>query len=444
MSTRLSRRSFCKTSSLIAAASGLPLWFIERSLAQESTASNGSQDRPNIALIGCGGMGTGNAREAARFANLVAVCDPDENHLNAAASRLGRDGVAPAKFTDFRELLKRDDIHAVINATPDHWHTLINVAAAKAKKDIYGQKPLTLCIDEGRHVIRAVRENKVVFQTGSQQRSDRRFRMACELARNGRIGKVKEVQVWVPAGLRGGPFQPSAVPAGLNWDLWQGQTPNVDYMRERCHGSFRWWWEYAGGPVTDWGAHHNDIARWGIGQDGPIDVEAKVVRGPVPGGYNTPSEFEATLTWADGIRQTVKTTTDDTWTGGVINPNGQRNGVKFVGSDGWIWVNRGNLETSNDEILQTPLPDNAVHLEVSSNHMQNFFDCMRSRKDPAASVETGHYSTVVGHLIIIALRAGRKYRWDSVKERFTGEGASEANPHLVREMRKPYDYSFIG
>ncbi|MHC1769959.1 MAG: Gfo/Idh/MocA family oxidoreductase [Verrucomicrobiia bacterium] len=187
-------------------------------------------------------MGNGNAREAARFGNLVAVCDADENHLNAAASRLGRDGIAPAKFTDFRELLKREDIDAVINATPDHWHTLINIAAARAKKDIYGQKPLTLCIDEGRRVIQAVRENKVVFQTGSQQRSDRRFRLACELVRNGRIGKVQEVQVWVPAGLRGGPFQTRPVPAGLNWDLWQGQTPDVDYMRERCHGSFRWWW----------------------------------------------------------------------------------------------------------------------------------------------------------------------------------------------------------
>lgn len=389
-------------------------------------------------------MGNGNAREAARFGNLVAVCDADENHLNAAASRLGRDGIAPAKFTDFRELLKREDIDAVINATPDHWHTLINIAAARAKKDIYGQKPLTLCIDEGRRVIQAVRENKVVFQTGSQQRSDRRFRLACELVRNGRIGKVQEVQVWVPAGLRGGPFQTLPVPPGLNWDLWQGQTPRVDYMRERCHGSFRWWWEYAGGPVTDWGAHHNDIARWGIGQDGPLDVEAKVVTGPIPGGYNTPSEFEATLHWANGITQTVKTTTDDTWTGGVINREGQRNGVKFVGSDGWIWVNRGNLETSNDDILLTPLPENAVRLEVSNNHMQNFFDCMRSRKDPIASVETGHYSTVVGHLIIIALRAGRKYQWDAAKERFVGEGASEANQHLAREMRKPYDYSYLG
>ena len=441
---QISRRSFLRAGSVAAAATGLPLWFVERSLAQETAPTPTSRnDRLNFALIGCGGMGTGNAQEAARLGNLVAICDADENHLNAVAARFGRSGPTPKKYTDFRELLKRDDIHAVINATPDHWHTLINIAAARAKKDIYGQKPLTLCVAEGRSVIKAVRDNKIVFQTGSQQRSDRRFRLACELVRNGRIGKMEEVNVWVPAGLKDGPFQTRPVPAGLNWDLWQGQTPRVDYLRERCHGSFRWWWDYAGGPVTDWGAHHNDIARWGIGQDGPLDVEAKVVTAPIPGGYTTPSEFEATLNWANGIKETVRTTTDDTWTGTIINEKGQRNGVKFVGSEGWIWVNRGTLEASKDEIYQTPLPENAMHLEVSNNHMENFFNCMRTRKDPIASVEVGHYSTVVGHLIIIALRAGKKYQWDATKEVFVGEGASEANQHLAREMRKPYDYSYI-
>lgn len=427
---------------MTAAASGLPLWFVGRSLAEDASTGSAAKERPNIALIGCGGMGTGNAQDASRLGNLVAFCDPDEGHLNAAASRLAKGG-NPGKYSDFRELLKRDDIHAVINATPDHWHSLINIAAANAKKDIYGQKPLTLCIAEGRHVIKAVRDNKVVFQTGSQQRSDRRFRLACELVRNGRIGKLEEVNVWVPAGAKGGPFHAQPVPKELNWDFWQGQTPSVDYMRERCHGTFRWWWDYAGGPVTDWGAHHNDIARWGIGQEGPLDVEAKVLNAPIPGGYTTPSEFAATLTWANGIKQTVKTTTDDTWSGGIVNPNGQRNGVKFIGSDGWIWVNRGTLDASKDEIIATPLPATATHLEVSNDHMKNFFDCMRSRKDPVASVEVGHYSAVIGHLIIIALRAGKKYQWDAAKEMFTGEGAEEANQHLSREMRKPYDYGFV-
>jgi predicted dehydrogenase len=444
----ISRRSFVKRCAATAAATGLPLWFLERELAQAAdqpaTLPASPNDRPNIALIGCGSQGTTNAQAAARSANIVAVCDPDEGHLNAAASRFTRNGAVPAKFADFRELLKRDDLHAVINATPDHWHTLINLAAARAKKDIYGQKPLTLCIAEGRHVIKAVRDNQVVFQTGSQQRSDRNFRLACELVRNGRIGKLSEVQVWVPAGLHEGPFQTRPVPPALNWDWWQGQTPKVEYVPQRCHGTFRWWWDYAGGPVTDWGAHHNDIARWGIGQDGPLDVEARVVTGPIEGGYTTPSEFEATLNWANGIRETVKTTTDDAWSGSVINRNGQRNGVKFIGSDGWIWVNRGDLSASKDEIYLAELPANALRLEVSTDHMQNFLGCMRSRKDPIASVEVGHYSTVVGHLIIIALRAGKKYQWDAVKEVFTGEGAAEANAHLAREMRKPYDYSMVG
>jgi predicted dehydrogenase len=441
---QISRRSFLKTISATAAASGVPLWFVQRSLAQAQPAASAAPgDRRNIALIGCGGMGTGNLQDAARIFNVVAVCDADTNHLNSVAGQFSRNGNTVKKYTDFRELLKNDDVHAIINATPDHWHTLINIAAARAKKDIYGQKPLTLCVAEGRSVIKAVRDNKVVFQTGSQQRSDRRFRLACELVRNGRIGKIQEVNVWVPAGLIGGPFHTRPVPPNLNWDLWQGQTPNVEYEQERCHGSFRWWWDYAGGPVTDWGAHHNDIARWGIGQDGPLDVEAKALTTPVEGGYTTPSQFEATLHWANDIKETVKTTTDDTWTGGVINQNGQRNGVKFTGSDGWIWVNRGTIEASKDEIIQTPLKDGDIHLEVSNNHMQNFLDCIHSRKDPVASVDVGHYSTVVGHIIIIALRAGAKYQWDPVKEMFVGEGASEANKHLAREMRKPYDLSYI-
>jgi len=196
--------------------------------------------------------------------------------------------------------------------------------------------------------------------------------------------------------------------------------------------------------VTDWGAHHNDIARWGIGQGGPIGVEATVITPPIPGGYTTPSEYSATLTWANGIRQVVRTTLDDSPFGQVLKENGQRNGVKFTGTDGWIWVNRGELTASKDDILTTPLPDNAIHLEVSRNHMRNFFDCVSSRKDPISKVEDGHRSAIIGHLIIIALRSGHKYKWNPKKEVFTGSGAKEANTHLAREMRKPYDYSFVG
>lgn len=442
----ISRRSFLQRCTTLAGASGLPLWFVQRELSAAGPARTiaSPNDRCGIGLIGCGSMGQGDARNASRFGDILAVCDVDQRHVDAAARKLAAGGKTPAKYGDFRKLLERNDIHVIVQGTPDHWHTLINIAAAQAKKDIYGEKPLTLTIDEGHHVIQAVRENKVVFQTGTQQRSSLRFRLACELVRNGRIGALKEVHVFVPAGLRGGPFKRVPVPKEFNYEYWLGQAPQAEYFEERCHRNFRWWFDYAGGPVTDWGAHHNDIARWAIGLDGPDHVEARVVTPPLPNGYTTPSEFQATLLWANGVRQCVKTTLDETYTGAVINKAGQRNGLKFVGTAGWIWVNRDEIAASDKQLLLTPLPDNALRLEVSKDHMGNFFDCVRSRKDPVANVETGHRSASIGHLIIIALRTGLKLQWDPQKEVFIGDGASEANKHLAREMRKPYDYSFAG
>ncbi|HOW66761.1 MAG TPA: Gfo/Idh/MocA family oxidoreductase [Candidatus Paceibacterota bacterium] len=447
-SFQISRRSFVQRCTLTAAATGLPLWFIERDFAEAADQSAARlpspNDRPNIALIGCGGMGTGDGQNATRFGNLVAVCDVDENHLNSAAKRLSRNTSEPAKYTDFRKVLERDDIHIIINGTPDHWHTLINMAAAKAKKDVYGEKPLTLTIDEGKRLVQTVRDRKTVLQTGSQQRSDRQFRLACELVRNGRIGKLQTVTVYLPAGLVGGPFQSSPTPAGLNWDMWLGQAPKVDYVKERCHSTFRWWFEYSGGPMTDWGAHHNDIARWAMGLEAPTAVEGRALTKPVEGGFNTPSEFEVTFTWANGVTHIVKTTKDDSPFGQILKENGQRNGIKFEGSEGWIWVNRAELDASNVSLYKTPLPDNAERLEVSRDHMGNFFECVRSRKDPVAHAEIGHRSASVCHLAAIAVRLGRKLQWDGKSDRFVGDGAAEGNALVVREMRKPYDYSITG
>jgi predicted dehydrogenase len=447
---QISRRSFLSRCTAAAAATGLPLWFVQEQLAAAAEAATNApplpspNDRPGIALVGCGGQGRGDAGNASRFGDVVAVCDVDQNHAEAAAKQFTRNGKTPAKFGDFRQVMERDDVHIIVQGTPDHWHTLVNIAAAKAKKDIYGEKPLTLTIDEGKHVVKAVRDHQVIFQTGTQQRSDQRFHLACELVRNGRIGKLKQVNVFVPAGLRAGPFHTAPVPAELNWDFWLGQAPKVEYLKERCHAMFRWWFDYSGGPVTDWGAHHNDIARWAIGLDGPVDVEAKVVTAPIPGGYETPSEFEATLTWANGVKHVVKTTPDDSPFGAVLKEDGQRNGVKFEGADGWIWVNRDEITASDKELLRAPLPDNAVRLEVSHNHMGNFFSAVRSRKDPICPIEVGHRSASVGHLIVIALRSGQKFQWNPEKEIFTGDGAKTANAQLAREMRKPYDYSFVG
>jgi predicted dehydrogenase len=445
---QISRRSFIRRCVGTAAATGLPLWFVEREMtraAEESAIlSKSPNERPGIALIGCGGQGGGDLGAASKFGDVVALCDVKKNNMESLAQRYKQGEKVPFIASDFRKILERKDVDIIVNGTPDHWHSLVNVGAAKAKKDIYGEKPLTLTIDEGKHVVKAVRDNKIVFQTGTQQRSDRRFRLACELVRNGRIGKLKTVEVFVPAGLREGPFDHhQTAPANLDWDMWLGQAPKVDYMKERAGNTFRWWWDYAGGPVTDWGAHHNDIARWAIGQDGPISVEARATVGPIEGGYTTCKEFEATLMWANDIKQIVKTTVDDTPFGGIVNKEGQRNGLRFTGTDGWIWVNRGDLTASTDELYQTPLPDNSIKLEVSGNHMGNFMDCVKSRKDPIARVEEGHRSAIIGHLIIIAMLQGRKFQWNPAKEEFVGDGAKIGNAHLAREMRKPYDYSFV-
>ena len=243
--------------------------------------------------------------------------------------------------------------------------------------------------------------------------------------------------MFVPAGIRGDHFQQVPVPAEFNYDFWLGQAPAAEYYTERCHQTFRWWFDYAGGPVTDWGAHHNDIARWGIGLDGPAGIEARVITPPLPDGYTTPSEFEATLDWANGVKQIVKTTLADSPFGAVLDEKGQRNGIKFIGADGWIWVNRDGISASDTELLHAPLPAKAVrNWKSAGDHMGNFFDCVQSRQDPVANVETGHRSACIGHLIIIALRTGLKLQWNPAEEQFTGEGAAEADKHLAREMRR--------
>jgi predicted dehydrogenase len=440
-----SRRSFLKSCSVAAAATGLPGWFLERDLAAAPAPKQlGPNDRPGIALIGCGGMGKGDAGNASRFGDILAVCDVDASHVEQAAKQFTKEGKVPAKYPDFRKVMERDDIHAVINGTPDHWHTLVNLAATLAGKDVYGEKPLTLTIDEGKHLIQAVRKHKTILQTGMQQRSDAKFRLAVELVRNGRIGKLKEVTVWLPAGLRDGPFKTVSVPAGLDWDYWLGQAPKVEYVPQRCHTYFRYWYDYSGGTMTDWGAHHNDIALWAIGLPGPVEVEARPLAEPIPGGYTAYSEYDVKFTYANGVIENVRTTKADNIFGGVEDPQGQRNGIRFEGANGWIWVNRGNLRANDPDLIKTPLPANAQRVYASDDHMGNFFDCIRSRKLPICDVEVGHRSACISHLGAIALRVGRRLHWDPVKERFVGENAKEGNAYVAREMRKPYNYSFVG
>ena len=302
---------------------------------------------------------------------------------------------------------------------------------------------MTLTIDEGKRTVKAVREYQRVFQTGTQQRSDPQFRLACELVRNGRLGKLKEVTVWLPAGLRDGPFKSAPVPAGLDWDSWLGQAPKVDYVPQRCHTTFRYWYEYSGGTMTDWGAHHNDIALWAIGLPGPVAVEGKALTQPIPGGYTAISDYDVKFTYADGVIENVRSTKADSIFGSVEDPAGQRNGIRFEGADGWIWVNRGSFRSSNKDLVQAPLPESAQRLYKSDDHMGNFFDCIRSRKLPVADVEAGHRGACISHLSAIALRTGLSLHWDPAQEVFVGENAKVANGYVAREMRKPYDYSFV-
>ena len=439
---RTSRRSFLKGAGLLATASTLPTWFVEECAAQQSarrTASTAPSDQIRLGLIGCGGQGRGDARNAQRYGKVMAVCDVDARHIANAK----KDFPDAEGYEDFRKLLERKDIDAVICGTVDHWHTLVSIAAMRAGKDVYCEKPLTLTVAEGQHLIETEKETGRILQTGTQQRSSIRFRLACDLVRNGRIGKIEKVEVWLPAGLRQGPFQTSAVPDGFNYDFWMGPTPDVPYVKERTHFSFRYWWEYSGGTMTDWGAHHNDIVLWALGMDGsgPVSVEGKQLVEMIPGGFTAASEYEVTWTYANGVVHECRSTTASAWHGGVIDKNRQQHGIKFIGSDGWIWVTRGVIEASDRALLTEKLPDSAPRVYASNDHIGNFMDCVRSRKAPICPAAVGHRSASLCHLGVTAIRLGRKLQWDPEAERFVGD--AEANTYLSRPMRKPYDYSMV-
>jgi len=430
-----------RTALKAAAALGLPAWAADEVRAADPPKPAG--EKPKIALIGCGGQGRGDAQNATRFGTVVAVCDVDAKRAGEAGKQFGGSKV----YTDFRKLLDAEKgVSAVINGTPDHWHTLVNLAAVRAGKDVYGEKPLTLTIDEGKRLVAAVRAAGRVFQTGSQQRSDARFRLACEAVRNGRLGKLTRITTILPAGPNAGPFGPAPVPAGLDWDAWQGQAPAREYVPQRCHLYFRYWLEYSGGTLTDWGAHHNDIALWALGLDrgGPVAVAGKRSVEPVPGGYTAPAEYEVEYTYANGVTHRCVSTTGDTIFGSRAKdakPNRAGNGVRFEGTDGWLFVTRGKLEASKPEILNDKFAAGDVRLPVSNDHMGNFFECVRTRKPPVCDVEIGHRSVTVCHLGGIAIRLGRKLAWDPAKEEFVGD--KEANGHLAREQRKPWTYDAV-
>jgi myo-inositol 2-dehydrogenase / D-chiro-inositol 1-dehydrogenase len=425
----LSRRGFVQRSMGAMAVAGLPLWFSREVLATELGAAArqkkvGPNDRIVMGAIGTGSRGFEIMKEARKKgAEFVAVCDVDANHRAKAAKEIGNGCV---QYGDFRELLDHRGIDAVTVVTPDHWHALVAIAAMKKGKDIYCEKPLTLTIAEGQAMLRVAAATEPVFQTGSQQRSDARFRLACELVRNGRLGQIKTVEARIGANPKKGPFPTSPVLDGLDWNFWLGQTPEVDYVTERCHYEFRWWYEYSGGKVTDWGAHHNDIAQWALGTDetGPVEVTS-TSDDPLkePNCYNCPPHFVITYTYANGVK--------------LLCMSDGENGVKFEGEKGWIFVSRGKIEASDPKIIEEPLPNDAVRLYVSNDHMKNFLECVRDRQKPICPLEVGYRSVSVCHLGNISLRMGGKtLKWDPMKERFFGDAL--ANQMLSREMRVPW------
>jgi predicted dehydrogenase len=430
----LSRRGFFDRSLAALTIAGLPLWYArevmaeqqEREAAAQKAKKLGPNDQIVMAAIGVGGQGTSIMKAAKKKAGVkfVAVCDLDDDRRKKAADQVGGDC---HQYKDFRELLAKEQLDAVTIGTVDHWHALTSIAAMKAGCDVYCEKPLSLTIEEGQAMVKAARKYDRVFQTGSQQRSDARYRLACELVRNGRVGRVHTVEARIGDNPIGGPFPTVSAPKELDWDFWKGPTADVPYVKERCHYEFRWWYEYSGGKLTDWGAHHNDIAQWGLGKDGsgPISVTASGVDpSKKPNSYNCHPHFAVTYTYADGTH--------------LVTSSDGENGNRFIGDEGWIFVSRERIEASDPKLLKDPLPAESVRLYVSNDHMGNFLDGVRTRKRPICDVEVGYRSVTVCHLGSIALRLGIPLNWDPKLEHFVGPRADKGNAMIAREMRSPW------
>lgn len=443
----LSRRGFLERSTAALVGAGLPLWYAREMLdAVEARAAQEAKTTAAIdkMVLGTIGFGSPKSRCTALYnaakalkATFTATCDVDARHLEKALGLMKKDGFTNVKgYEDYRKLLEDKDINAVIIATPDHWHALIAIEAMKRGKDVYCEKPLTLTIAEAQAMVKVAKATGRIVQTGSQQRSEMggKFRLAAELVRNGRLGKVSRIECRIGGNPTSGPIPAVEPPKELNWDFWLGPTPKVPYRispdgnKTNGHYEFRWWYEYSGGKMTDWGAHHLDIAQWALGRDGsgPSTIEVVKADPPYPGndGYNCHPKFEVKYTYDDKTE--------------VYAMSEGENGVKFFGEDGkWLFVSRSKIEASDKKLLDEPLPKDAVQLYDGrpTNHMQNFFDCVRSRKRPITDVEIGASSVIVCHLGVIALRLGKKLKWDPKTQTFDDP---EANKHLSREYRAPW------
>lgn len=431
MKTRLTRRRFLGT----AAATALPLILSRTARGDDKPPS----ERLGLGFIGMGTM----ARHHLGFflgqkdVQVLAVCDVDTTRREAAKATVDKKYAEAIKsgtykgcaaYNDFRELLGRKDIDAVLIATPDHWHAIPAIEACQAGKDVYCEKPLTLTIHEAKTLIDVVRKTNRVFQVGSQQRSDREFRTACELVRSGRIGKLQTVFVNVGTSSRPCDLKEDAMEPGLDWDRWLGPAPTRPYSAvlspHGVHNNFPDWRqyrEYSGGMMTDWGAHHFDIAQWGLGMDesGPVQVFPP---------ENPKAGHGLKYIYANGV--TVVHTEKDDHGKGV-------DGVVFLGADGWIQVNRGKLSSNPAEIIKTPLGDNDVHLYKSPGHQRDWLACIKTRKRPICDVEVGARSVTVCHLGNIAYWTRESFKWDPKEWKFVDASAA-VEKWYDRDRRDPW------
>jgi len=436
--TKSNRRDFLKRSAGVLAAGTTAPYFWSSSRAKAESKN----DRLGVGAIGTStyydrwgqkgvadGRGAVIGHQAGKLGNMVACCDVDRRHAERFASRY--DGKCKM-YPDFRKLLERKDVDVVTIGTPDHWHTAIAIAAMKSGKDVYCEKPLTLTIDEGKQICRTVRQTGRVFQVGTQQRSeyDSLFLKAVALARSERLGKTLVATSSVGGAERGGPFKEEDPPAHLDWDFWLGQAPKVPYIKQRCHYDFRWWLEYSGGQMTDWGVHHTDIALWALGGEntGPLQIEGTGDFPKIKNGYNVATTFNCTMMLPNANK--------------IILDSGN-NDLLIEGERGRIAVNRGHLNGKPIEELSKDdkewLDQEVIKLyrgKTAGSHMGNFFECVKDRSLPVSDVFTHHRSVSACHLSNIAMLLGRKLQWDPDKEDFVGD--DEASAMLSRTQREPY------
>lgn len=433
MPSRPTRRSFLSSSSTVAAGAlaGLPL----TSSAMMQDKPRAKVERLGVGSIGLRYQGSVIANKAAMYGDIVAVCDVDKNVRDPIKAAFGS---TPRDFENYQDLLKRKDVDVVTIGAPDHWHTKMVIDACRAGKDVYCEKPLTLTIDEGKILRDVVKETGRIVQVGSWQRSDQRFRQAVEMVRQGRVGKLQKVEIVLGKNVVGGPFPQRKVPPNFNWNLWQGQTPDTPYLAERSHYTFRWWYDYSGGQMTDWGAHHLDIAQWAINSY-PVEITGTAKYPTTQDGYNVAIDYFASYKYANDVVMTVSDT--------------GRNGIMFTGDAGRIFVNRGTIQGKPvEDLAANPLartdwkvydfdnlerPERAGKLDAIVNHMGNFFDCIQSRRTPVSDIESQHRSVSTCHLGNIAMKVGRTLKWDPQTETFPGD--ADANSHLSREQRRGFE-----